>query len=262
MISKDTTGKENDYLIREIIMKHTAEIFKRSIVIAMAAAAVFSVQSVHAEEIIPGDPAAIGTEIEESEMLEPVTTGTETTESGTTEAETFIAEREFPEESLEYVSDEAAEEADLIRDSVSDLPFGSVGRLYSEDLGINVKVEYYDMCSDENSNEGAQSIVNKEDTAIWMDWHINTIVIGDHYNQGFESIKKSVPGETVIYMISQDGMQKFICQDVQEGHNDGKTLLAEDGSNLLASDPGGLLLYTCDGSWKNIFIAQYAIATE
>ena len=171
---------------------------------------------------------------------------------------------EYPEESLEILTGPDTEEAERIRECIAGLPFGSAGRLYSEDLGINVKVEHYDMFSKENTNAGAQKIVDSEDTAIWMDYHIHTMLIGDHYHQGFEAIKQSVPGESILYLISPDGtrVQRYVCRKTEKGHNDGETILAEDGTDLLVEDPGGLLLYTCDGSWKNIFIAQYVLDTE
>jgi len=178
------------------------------------------------------------------------------------EQEVVFTDGEYPEEALIFVSDQTAGEISQVWDSVSDLPFGNAGRLYSEDIGISVKLEHYDMMCEGNTNAEAQSIVNRPDSAIWMDYHIRTMVIGDHYNQGFEAIKQSVPGETVLYLASPDGIQRYICRKVQKGHNNGETILAEDGTDLLLSDPGGLLLYTCDGCWQNIFIAQYEIDAE
>lgn len=183
-------------------------------------------------------------------------------ESEISDQEEYLEEYEYPEESLEPMFFLTTEEVEHVRNSVADLPLGTAGRLYSEDIGLNVSVEHYDMFSKRNSNAEAQKIVDRKDTAIWMDYHINTMVIGDHYDQDFEAIKQSVPGETVLYLVSRDGVQRFVCQKVEKGHNDGETILAEDGTDLLLEDPGGLLLYTCDGSWKNIFIAQYKNAAE
>ena len=232
-------------------MKKTVGITGKAVLIAMVVSAVFSVQSVYAAELDSIEQKTMEAEPDtaEEEMLEAES---DIAEEEIIEWDVCSEDDEYQEEFLvsEQMSDE---EMERIRDKVSGLPFGTAGRLYSEDIGINVKVEYYDMWSPENSNAGAQSIVNRKDTAIRMDWHTNTLVIADHWNQGFEAIKQSVPGETVIYLVYEGGVQKYICQNVQNGRNDGKTLRAEDGTDLLASDPGGVLLYTCDGNWHTIF---------
>ena len=227
-------------------MKKTPRIFNSVLFIAVAVSAVFGMHNVHAAETDITELEISGQTMPEQEIINP---------------DTYTEDLEYPEDSLEYIPGIVSNETGLTG-SGSGLAFGAGGRLYSEDIGIDVEVKYYDMFSKENSNAEAQRIVDGPDTAIWMDYHINTIVIGDHYNQGFEAIKQSVPGETTLYMTSEDGTQKYICQNVQKGHNDGETILAEDGTDLLVADPGGLLLYTCDGNWRNIFIAQYTIAAE
>lgn len=219
-------------------MKKIIRTVKKTVCAAMIVSAVFGPNNVFAEE----------ENIAETEFMDQDEYFEEDPE-----------EFEYPEESLEIGFYMTTEEAERIRNTVSDLPLGTAGRLYSEDIGLNVSVEHYDMFSKKNTNAEAQKIVDREDTAIWMDYHIDTMVIGDHYNQDFEAIKQSVPGETVVYLVSEDGVQRYVCQKVEKGHNDGETILAEDGTDLLLEDPGGLLLYTCDGSWKNIFIAQYTI---
>lgn len=75
---------------------------------------------------------------------------------------------------------------------------------------VNISVALYESLL--YTKEDTQSIVDAYDSACYIGYPRLTAYIGDHYFQGFENIKGSVPGVTEAYIYWEDGsMSTYVC---------------------------------------------------
>lgn len=110
---------------------------------------------------------------------------------------------------------------------------GMVGRLVIPSVGINVAL----------FGGSDQAIVDAQDSAAYFPFG-NSIVVGDHWNQGFTKIKACTAG-TTAYIYRGDSVETLTCTNIRRGINADEDLLYEDG--LSATANGGLIMYTCNG---------------
>lgn len=121
--------------------------------------------------------------------------------------------------------------------------FGSKGLLEIQDLGI--KVPLYD-----TSVGPAQTIVDAENSAVYLRWGNGQIAIADHANQqNFSNLEKAIPGRTIAHIRTYDSDKEFICYQVQVGHiktsASGNSIFDADGNPVFWQNPGGITIYTC-----------------
>lgn len=135
---------------------------------------------------------------------------------------------------------------------------GTLGRLYSPDLGINVGLNYSDM--DSPSGPDVQYLVDMPDSALLMEYKgFSSFLVADHWNQGFEAIKSSVPELTAIYRVTSGSVTKYVCEKVFGGYNVDAYhgIVDENGDFVLEMLDEGLCLYTCNESWRNVTVTFY-----
>lgn len=111
---------------------------------------------------------------------------------------------------------------------------GMYGRLSIPSVGVNVAL----------FTGGAQSLVDAPDSAAYFPAG-NSMLIADHWNQGFTKIKKCHVG-TQAYIYRGTSIQTLTCTGVCQGVNSDYDLLYADGSS--ATMGGGTLMYTCNGA--------------
>lgn len=111
---------------------------------------------------------------------------------------------------------------------------GMVGRLVIPSVGVNVALF-------SGSN---QAIVDAQDSAAYFSAG-NSMVIGDHWNQGFTKIKSCAVG-TKAYIYRGDSIETLTCTNVCRGINNDYDILYEDGTS--ATTGSWLLMYTCNGA--------------
>ena len=129
---------------------------------------------------------------------------------------------------------------------------GNVGRWVVPAVGIDVACYYYDEYFSGSSL--VQEITDAEDSAAF--WPCGSqIVISDHSNQSFSSVKQIEVG-TTAYMDVGDYRQNFVCTKVVYGYNDAGTLRDENFVCVKNSgfNDGGITLQTCNGDSYNIFL--------
>ena len=133
--------------------------------------------------------------------------------------------------------------------SVAPVNYGTAGRLVIPDLGINVAM-YTTTVYDASQS---QKYVDWADAAAYMpDWGAS-VLVADHNYQGFSATAGAVPGKTVAYVKTEAGSKQYICTANFAGHNAGM-LVDGDYRDLSGDNAGGLTLYTCMDSWKNVRI--------
>ena len=121
---------------------------------------------------------------------------------------------------------------------------GAVGRWVISSQNINVAC-YESM---------EQSVCDAKDSACYFKLG-SQMVIADHWNQGFDGIKKCQPG-TTAYMETENGRQNYVCTKIFKGHNTGG-LTDEEYNPIDDWNPGGITCYTCNGNWRNIVIVFF-----
>lgn len=121
-----------------------------------------------------------------------------------------------------------------------------VGRWVIPSLGVDVAT-FHSM---------EQSVVDASDSAAMFVFG-DMKVIADHWNQGFEVIKKCTVG-TKAYFDTGDKKTEYICTRSFSGHNQ-KTDMTDDNYNsvLYGCNTDGITCYTCNGNWKNIWIVFF-----
>ena len=135
--------------------------------------------------------------------------------------------------------------ADEVPQCANDSRHGFAGRLIIPDLGINVAC----------FNSKSQSTVDKEDSAVLFKKGEATI-IGDHKNQGFDALYNATVG-LKAYIVTPNGRTQYICTDVFDGHNTGKDLTDNDYNTIYKHNKGGIILYTCKDTWKNVQVVFF-----
>ncbi len=104
----------------------------------------------------------------------------------------------------------------------------------------------------------AQTIVDSEDSACYMQWSEQTVIVADHSTQEFSVLETIKAGD---FMVIDDGMslKVYVCTSVIAGHNTGITIT--DASYNDVTDFEGVICYTCHGdSWWDITIAFFKLA--
>ena len=120
-----------------------------------------------------------------------------------------------------------------------------LGRFYITNVGVNVAI--YDSWK--------QSVCDKKDSACFFKYGTQRVV-ADHWNQGFDKIKKCKIGDEA-YITDGVKTERFICTDIIDGHNiDGK-LTDWDGNDIRYWNEDGITCYTCNGNSKNIKIVFF-----
>ena len=111
---------------------------------------------------------------------------------------------------------------------------GMVGRLVIPSVGVNVAL----------FSGSDQAIVDAQDSAAYFSAG-NSMVIGDHWNQGYTKIKNCAVG-TKAYIYRGDSIETLTCTNVCRGINNDYDILYEDGTS--ATTGSWLLMYTCNGA--------------
>ena len=119
---------------------------------------------------------------------------------------------------------------------------GMNGRLVIPSVGVNVAL----------FDGHAQRFVDAKDSAAYF-LAGNTMVVGDHWNQGFSKIKNCHAG-TLAYIYRGTSVQTLTCTGVCSGINGDSDLLSADGSS--ATMGGGTLMYTCNLSRCNTYFLE------
>lgn len=138
-------------------------------------------------------------------------------------------------------------------DMVKDAPVP--GNVVIPDLNINTPLGF---CSVEEKSYIAQSVTDAPNLAA--EWNSGAgVTIADHWNQGnFTNIQYSIPGVTVAYINGT----KYVCESCFNGYNVTTTITDNAGNDIMNTlQAGQAMLYTCNGSWQNVHIAIYRIAS-
>ena len=126
-----------------------------------------------------------------------------------------------------------AESAESSLEEMANRP-GMVGRLVIPSVGVNVAL----------FSGSDQAIVDAQDSAAYFSAG-NSMVIGDHWNQGFTKIKSCTVG-TKAYIYRGDSIEALTCTNVCRGINNDYDILYEDGTSVTTGS--WLLMYTCNGA--------------
>ncbi len=90
-------------------------------------------------------------------------------------------------------------------------------------------------------------------------WNLACDIIADHSDQEFARMKECVPGQTMAYVLTDQGTRKFLCVKNIDGYNTGDlaTIQTADGELLANANPDGLIMYTCNGHWTTITVTYW-----
>ena len=115
------------------------------------------------------------------------------------------------------------------------------GRLSIPDVGVDVAL----------IRSESQSVVDAKDSAAYFLWN-GAWLIADHWNQGFDAIKRCKPGD-ICYIATGDTIEEYECIRMDYGHNAEYDLTENDWStSITAKYPGQIIMYTCNNGWRNI----------
>lgn len=134
--------------------------------------------------------------------------------------------------------------------------FGDHGRFVIPDVGVNVALYGISLYGD--SYEYNQAVTDRQDSASYFTDTANTI-IADHWNQGFDGIKRCVNG-TKAYIVYGDGTyREYVCTGIDpNGTNNEWQILTSGGVDLLTVPDGRLIAYTCNEHWSHITICFFS----
>ena len=118
--------------------------------------------------------------------------------------------------------------------------YGTHGRIEIPSLSISLPLY--------EASTNAQKIVDDKNSAAFIKW-LDQDVIVDHSGQdGFERLEKAIPKSTIAYVVYNNGKstERYICTKKQIGH-----IKTVGGKNKLLDSQwqhpksGCLLMYTC-----------------
>lgn len=135
-----------------------------------------------------------------------------------------------------------------------DKNFGEIGRFIIPDTGVDVAVY---VISFDNDYGYSQGVVDRQDSAgMYLD--TPTQIIADHKNQGFEGIKNCVYG-TRAYLLHGDGTYyEYMCTGVDPNCiNDEYHLYTSGGVDILSTNVGAMVAYTCNENWQHITMTYF-----
>lgn len=156
---------------------------------------------------------------------------------------------------IEYDGQKSFVWSDYLSPNKVEKKMGTAGRLTIPDVGIDVALYSASLYG------GSQGIVDAHDSAAYMQdaWGLyNSILIADHWNQGFGAIKGSVPDATKAYIKTSRGTIEYICVANFTGHNTGRDLTDNDYKRITNLYSDGLIMYTCNDHWSNVTITFWA----
>lgn len=122
-----------------------------------------------------------------------------------------------------------------------------IGQFKIPSLGINVGCY-------EGSTQGT---VDKANSAAYFN-HAGHVVIADHVNQDFSSLKSCKKGDIAHVPVGNDSIQ-YECVAVMDGINTGYSLTTTDGRSISELYPGTVVCYTCNGNSTNVTMAFFKI---
>lgn len=116
--------------------------------------------------------------------------------------------------------------------------YGTHGRIEIPSLRISIPLY--------NTNGNAQEIVDKKNSAAYIQWK-NQAAIVDHSGQdGFERLAKAIPNSTIAYIDQNGKREKYLCVKKQIGHIKlGNKNQLVDANWKSADSNNGLVMYTC-----------------
>ena len=134
---------------------------------------------------------------------------------------------------------------------------GDMGRLVIPSLDVNVAL-YCGTESDGTVGDYAQRLANAQDSAAVILGPGN-LIIADHWNQGFDNIKRAIIGETLAYIVYGDGSYStYRCVGVDSnGINDGQTVWTSSGIDIYYGYYEYLTTYTCNENWQHVTIVSW-----
>lgn len=188
----------------------------------------------------------IATDSEESLITE----SSEVTEnSEESESEESVSE----EETNEYI--EAIAPAVEIEDGYRDGDF--YGTLTIEEAEIEVPLYYTTILGEGKS---AQEIIDNTESAGYFRYGEQHI-IADHDYQEFFSLKKVKKGTKAVIALDRGYEKTYECIRVCEGENRGH-LYDENKEDVAEQNPGGIAMYTCNGSKEKVIICFFEQVAE
>ena len=156
---------------------------------------------------------------------------------------------------IEYDGQKAFAWSDYLSPNKIEKKMGTAGRLTIPDVGVDVALYNASLYG------GSQGIVDAHDSAAYMQdaWGLyNSVLIADHWNQGFDAMKSSVPDATKAYAKTSSGTIEYICVANFTGHNTGRDLTDDDYKRITNLYSDGLIMYTCNDHWSNVTITFWA----
>ena len=156
---------------------------------------------------------------------------------------------------IEYDGQKAFVWSDYLSINKIEKKMGTAGRLTIPTVGVDVALYNASLYG------GSQGIVDARDSAAYMQdacGLYNSILIADHWNQGFDAMKRSVPDATKAYIKTSSGTIEYICVANFTGHNTGRDLTDNDYKRITNLYSDGLIMYTCNDHWSNVTITFWA----
>lgn len=122
-----------------------------------------------------------------------------------------------------------------------------IGRLYVDDLGIDVALYY--------SND--QEVVDREDSAAFFDLNYarDHMIIADHNTHAFGSLGTTKIGTQARIEKENGDIEYYICSAIFKGRNTGKGITDIYGNNV--ADKADLMMYTCYNGWQNVWVVLW-----
>ena len=131
--------------------------------------------------------------------------------------------------------------------------YGSEGRLIIPDLGMNVALN---RCNPDTDIDYAQYVVDSQDSACYYTRN-NTVIIGDHKNQGFSALYDTTIGEKAYILHSDGSVVELVCTRITPNGSNSEYLWDENGTMAsLCSQP--FIMYTCNpAGWWDVTITYW-----
>lgn len=122
------------------------------------------------------------------------------------------------------------------------------GRLHIPSVGIDVGLY---------GSSDRQAVVDRKNAAcaFRQSYGRRTLLIADHYTQGFATLMDVTVGMTGHIEKADGKTVHIVCVEVLDGHNTGHGITDDHGISVVGQHD--YLMYTCMGYWRNVRICQW-----
>lgn len=130
---------------------------------------------------------------------------------------------------------------------------GDAGNICVPDLGIDTALYSCYICTTPEGANVSQTICDRSDSACYF-LDAAQPILADHNFQGFSALANAYG--KYMYLTRGSTVTRYICTGVYSGVNTESDLLC-NGMSVVNNRIASIVAYTCNTSWKDIWVATF-----